>query len=358
MTGLGDRDRAVSVFIQTLGSLPGIGPRSVQNILVMKHAEICSAGLLDEAFARGLEIKAVDKALAREGVSWNACEQAAGEIMERAEREGLSVLNPFMPEYPQRLLRNRRFPPVLFVRGDAAALNANRSVAIVGSREPTEFGAEMARRLAALLAEDGYAVVSGLALGSDSAGHEGALDAGGVTVAVLSTPVEGAVYPRQNQGLAERIVEGGGALVSEYAPGVPIPQRQFASNLVARDEWEPALADGIIAVETSVKGGTKHALRAARDTQTPIAVFDYRSRHGVDFLGDPRFGGNVAYLREGLASPLFGPETVEAFKTRMDRYRSAYRNVHWDDGGGGETDAADDAIAIKIDQDGQTGFIL
>lgn len=132
--------------------------------------------------------------------------------------------------------------------------NAEKAVAIIGTREPTDFGKRMGTRLAEVLAADEYVIVSGLALGCDTVGHEGALLAEGKTIAVLPTPIDAPVYPSQNQGLADRIVGGGGALVSEYAPGVMLHDKQLVSNLVARDEWQPGLSDGVIAIETSVAG--------------------------------------------------------------------------------------------------------
>lgn len=374
MVGLDPKNRLISTFILSLGKLPGVGPRRVQSVLVKHRDRILAADLLGEEFARGLDDPAINKGLAKEGVCWDDLEARADKILERALSEGISVLHPLMAEYPQRLLYNLRFPPLLYVKGDAACLNDPKSVAVVGSREPTEFGAQMGRRLAKVLADDGYLVVSGLALGSDTAGHLGALDAGRPTVAVLSTPVDAPVYPRQNQQLADRIVEGGGSLVSEYALGEPILQRQFASNLVARDEWQPGLADGLVVVETSAKGGTKHALRAARETKTPIAVFDYSSRQGVDFFSDPRFGGNVSSLNSGVAMPIFEPGTIDAFKERMEQYRATAYNIHWnekptgggsDQQGGGRQSAGGQGASsqpgddhFRVEQDGQLAFVF
>jgi DNA processing protein len=102
--------------------------------------------------------------------------------------------------------------------------------------------------------------------------------------------------------------------------------RQLARNLVARDEWQPALSDGVVAIETSVTGGTTHAIEHARDARVPIAVFDYSSRPEMRFFEDGRFGGNVKYLREG-ASSIFLPETVDQFKSLMTGYRRRHDDV-------------------------------
>ena len=342
MVGLEPGDRCVNTFILTLMELPGVGARTVQKILEDKRLIVESTEVLDGEFALALNVGAVNKALAYDPIDspdanaeradaiWMEAEGVADMIVERANDCGASILNPYMSAYPRRLLLNKRYPPILFCRGDAAVLNAEKAVAIIGTREPTDFGKRMGTRLAEVLAADEYVIVSGLALGCDTVGHEGALLAEGKTIAVLPTPIDAPVYPSQNQGLADRIVGGGGALVSEYAPGVMLHDKQLLSNLVARDEWQPGLSDGVIAIETSVAGGTNHAMKHAQGTNTPIAVFDYSSRMGEDFYADERFGGNVKYLKDG-AFPIFEASTIEDFKIAMESYRQ--RNFRGASGG-------------------------
>lgn len=311
----------IAIFVLSLEGLPGIGSKTVKSLLVKYRPLIEETEKLDADFVERLNIDKMIKALHESDSCWEELENKAFDLLERAKAHNISVLTPYMESYPRRLLRNKNFPPILFCKGDLSILNAEKAVAIVGTRNPTDFGSQMAHRLAGLLSSDGYVIVSGLAIGSDTAGHEGALDAGGKTIAILPTPLDAPVYPRSNQELANRIIQNGGALVSEYAPGIQLGDRQLVSNLVARDEWQSGLSDGVIAVETSVSGGTLHALRHAEDTETPIAVFDYSQRRGVDFFRDSRFGGNVEYLNEKGASPLYKPHTIEDFKKRMDVYR-------------------------------------
>jgi DNA recombination-mediator protein A len=116
-------------------------------------------------------------------------------------------------------------PPDLRTRG-VWPPPAGPRVAIVGARRPTPYGEAVAERLATDLARAGVVVVSGLALGVDSAAHEGALLAEGRTVAVLGTGID-ILYPASNAGLAGRIVAGGGALVSQFPDGTPPRRSQF-----------------------------------------------------------------------------------------------------------------------------------
>lgn len=315
-------DERVLVFLLTLQSYPGVGPKTLSALLKGNRGKVLSPARLDAAFAERLGNRKVSLALGKRPGEWGAREDGAVALLARAEGAGIRVLHPYMEGYPRRLLAWSHRPPVLFARGDLSALNCEKTVAMVGTRNPTDFGLRMGRKLSRVLAEDGYAVVSGLAVGCDAAAHEGALDAGAPTVAVLPTPLDAPVYPKENRGLAERILESGGVLISEYAPETRLSGRQLAGNLVARDEWQPAIADGIVAFETSADGGTRHALEHAEKAGVPIGVFDYGNRDGVDFARDPRFGGNVDYLVNKGASPIYGPETIRLFERRMEEHRS------------------------------------
>lgn len=315
-------DERVLVFLLTLQSYPGIGLKTLSSLMEKNRDLILSSGRLDAAFAERLGNRRVSLALERHSGKWDVLENRSIALLGRAEDAGIRALYPYMEDYPRRLLAWRRRPPILYAMGNIAALNWGKAVAMVGTRNPTDFGRRMGRKLSRVLAEDGYAVVSGLAAGCDAAAHEGALDAGAPTVAVLPTPLDSPVYPKENQGLSERILENGGALISEYAPGTQLSGRQLAGNLVARDEWQPALADGIVAFETAVNGGARHALRHAEDAGVPVGVFDYRSRSEVDFAHDQRFSGNIDYLANKRASSIYGLETIRLFEGRMREHRA------------------------------------
>ena len=125
-----------------------------------------------------------------------------------------------------------------------------RVVAIVGARHSTPYGEEVAYRAAYDLAKRGVVVVSGLAYGIDSCAHRGCLDAGGITVAVLGTPID-KIYPRCNLELAKRILERG-AIISEYAPG----HETRAYDFQIRNRIVAGLADAVLIVEASRHSGT------------------------------------------------------------------------------------------------------
>ena len=123
-------------------------------------------------------------------------------------------------------------------------------MSIVGARRCTSYGEEIAYNLAFNLAKMGIIVVSGLAYGIDACAHRGCLDAGGITVAVLGTPID-QIYPRGNYSLAERIIEHG-AIISEY----PVGHETHAWNFLERNRLVSGLADIVVIVEASDHSGT------------------------------------------------------------------------------------------------------
>jgi len=178
-------------------------------------------------------------------------------------RPDARVLTPADAGYPA-LLREIANPPAqLFVRGNPDALSLPQ-LAIVGSRNATPAGTETAHSFAAHLAARGFCITSGLAEGIDAAAHRGALAARGATIAVCGTGPD-VVYPRQHGSLADEIVAGGGAIVSEFAPGTPV----FRGNFPRRNRLISGLAVGTLVVEASLRSGAlvtaRHAMEQGRE---------------------------------------------------------------------------------------------
>jgi DNA processing protein len=159
----------------------------------------------------------------------------------------MDQLRPGDPGYPD-LLGAISSPPTLDVRGALAADDA-LALAIVGSRAATPYGVAVAERLAGELAARGVTIVSGLARGIDAAAHRGALGAGGRTLAVLPCGID-RVYPPENRALA-RSIEAQGALVSQFAPGVPALPGHFP----ARNRTLAGLSLGVVVVEAAERSG-------------------------------------------------------------------------------------------------------
>jgi DNA processing protein len=162
----------------------------------------------------------------------------------------IKVIRFNQPEYP-RLLREIPRPPVLlFVRGDVNCLSLPQ-VAIVGSRNPSQTGSDNAEQFAEYLAQCGFAICSGLALGIDAAAHRGALHANGKTIAVMGTGID-QIYPARHKLLAEQIVAAGGAIISEFPPGTSA----HSSNFPQRNRIISGLSGGTLVVEAAVQSGS------------------------------------------------------------------------------------------------------
>jgi DNA processing protein len=171
-------------------------------------------------------------------------------------REHILLIDALSSGYPPQLAQADAAPSLLYVRGEAASLCLPQ-LAIVGSRNPTVPGRRTATQFAACLSRAGLAITSGLAMGIDAASHEGALGAGGRTIAVLGSGLD-QVYPPEHAALAERIVAQG-ALVSEF-PRASAPLR---ANFPRRNRIISGLSLGTLVVEAARYSGSLITARLA-----------------------------------------------------------------------------------------------
>lgn len=163
------------------------------------------------------------------------------------------------PRYPALLAEIPDAPPLVFVAGDPTLLERPQ-LAMVGSRRASKPGLDTAHRFARSLARGGFVITSGLALGIDGAAHQGALDVGGYTVAVLGTGLQ-CLYPARHKRLARDIIDGGGALVSE----LPLDSPPQASNFPRRNRIISGLSLGVLVVEASPSSGSLITARIAAE---------------------------------------------------------------------------------------------
>ncbi|NOR51618.1 MAG: DNA-protecting protein DprA [Gammaproteobacteria bacterium] len=161
--------------------------------------------------------------------------------------------------YPKRLKLLRDAPPLLFAIGDTQLLSTPQ-IAIVGSRNPSQIGAENAHEFARYFASVGITVTSGLALGIDTKSHDGALKGDGATIAVLGTGPD-RVYPASNRNLAHQIIEKGGLLITEFAPGT----QPVAGNFPKRNRIISGLSLGTLVVEAALRSGSLITARLAAE---------------------------------------------------------------------------------------------
>ncbi len=161
----------------------------------------------------------------------------------------VEVLSIVSANYPPLLAAISNPPPLLYIRGDSALLSAPQ-VAMVGSRRATAAGRRLARTMAADLATAGLVVTSGLALGIDGEAHQGALSAGGRSVAVMATGIE-QLYPKRHQALGATLIEQG-CVISEFAPGTP----PLPPHFPRRNRIVSGLSLGTVVVEAALPSGS------------------------------------------------------------------------------------------------------
>ncbi len=220
--------------------------------------------------------------------------ERAQRVRDACDRIGARIVTLGSVGYPALLASVPDAPLVLYWRGSASP--GDRTVAVVGSRAPTAVGKEFSRGLAADLALHGITIVSGMARGIDASAHEGALEGGGETVAVLGCGVD-VLYPPEAGRLREKIL-GRGAVVSEFPPGTPPLPRRFP----ARNRLISGMARAVVVTEAPARSGALITARFALD----------QGREVMAVPGSPAFPhteGSNCLLKEG-AAPVTGPADV------------------------------------------------
>ncbi|HEX9051435.1 MAG TPA: DNA-processing protein DprA [Anaeromyxobacter sp.] len=218
--------------------------------------------------------------------------------------EAPRTIRPGDGPYPGALARVADRPSELRLVGSLGAPRAR--VAIVGSRRTDEYGADLARELAAGLARAGVSVVSGGARGIDAAAHEGALSAGGHTVAVLGTGID-VVYPADHRDLFERIVAAGGALLSEQPDGTP----GFKANFPARNRIVSGMSGAVVVVRAGERSGALVTAAWARSQGVPVLAVPGDVR-------DPLSAGTLRLLREGARVAASAQDVLAAIGIAAD----------------------------------------
>jgi DNA processing protein len=213
-------------------------------------------------------------------------------LIDRVTSQGIRLITVIDEDYPENLKLIFNRPPFIWVRGQLEARNL-RAIAVVGTRQASPEGRVAAARLAGGLAKASVTVLSGLARGIDTAAHTATLDAGGTTAAVIGTGILTQVYPPENEQLAQRIVESGGAIVSQFWPDAPPRKISFPRRNIVMS----GMAAGTVVVEAAATSGAKMQARLALEhgkrlflPETLVAdqewASKYAARPGVTVVRD------------------------------------------------------------------------
>jgi DNA protecting protein DprA len=248
-----------TLYLLTLLKLKGVGP----------------AALKKAALIPGFEGKAIEEvasyvpAIARSlegGARWDEAREWAEKQVEAARKYDAYILSAVDAEYPKLLAATKDDPFILYVQGKLAKPE-QRSVAVIGTREPTHHGALVANRITTRFGEAGWSIVSGLAIGCDALAHQAALECGAHTVAVMAHGLH-MTAPSKHKKLAQDILASGGAVVSEYPFGQAVQSQQY----VKRDRTQAGLALGVVMIQSDIKGGSLYASRATLEYGRWLAV--------------------------------------------------------------------------------------
>ena len=244
-------------FWIAFNQVPGIGPARLTALIdVCGSVEAAWKAPIQRLKEAGLDRRSLESLLAmRRSLDLEAAWQ-------RVEQSGARVYTWNDDDYPDNLRQIPLAPPVIFAQGELVEED-RLAVALVGTRQASAYGREVARTLGSELARNGITVVSGLALGIDAIAHEAALEAGGRTLAVLGSGVD-QIYPAQNRKMALAMIQQG-ALLSEY----PLGTRPEASNFPPRNRIISGLSLAIVVVEAGQRSGAlitaKFAAEQGRD---------------------------------------------------------------------------------------------
>jgi DNA processing protein len=225
-------------------NLPGIGTARGRRLLL---DDLGHTDLVAQALAIHGPFPSLDLSKARD---------AAIRIRDQCSRHGIACINMLEARYPSGLRAVKDAPPLLYARGEIKP--NDRCIAVVGTRDSSRAGNEIAAQIAGHLVTTGHTVVSGLAFGIDFHAHKATLDAGGRTVAVLAHGLD-SVSPAAHAGLASDIIARGGCLLGEHPPGTPPQPHEF----VRRNRIQSGMSSASVIVEGRPDGGAMHHARYA-----------------------------------------------------------------------------------------------
>lgn len=284
----------VTESMMALNMLPKIGPVRVRRLI---EAFGSAQAVLGADMKRLLRVEGIGPELAGVIHDWQDRVDLVAELEEVARR-GVRVIALEDEDYPGILKQSYDPPLVLYVWGELSETDRH-AIGVVGSRRCTHYGMQASRQMAFQLASSGLTVVSGLARGIDTHAHEGAIAAKGRTIAVIGSGL-GQIYPPENMGLAEKIADGYGAVVSEFPLQTPPSKKTFPM----RNRIVACWSQGVLVVECPAWSGAMITAHLAGDLGRPI----YAVPGPID---RPTSAGCHELIREGATLVTGGQDILD-----------------------------------------------
>lgn len=258
---------------------------------------------------------------------------------QKLQKQKIQIILKDEADFPS-LLKEIPWPPLgIYIKGELPKNNEIK-IAVVGTRKATSVGREIAENFSQELATNGVVIVSGLAMGIDSASHLGALKSKGKTIAVLGNEI-GSFYPRQNQKLAKRILENNGCIISEYPLGCPT----YRANFLARNRIISGLSKAVVIIEAPFESGALNTARYAIEQNREVLV-------APGPLNNKNYEGSLKLIREGARLITSAKDILEdlnlEIKTEKEKLKTAVKNI---------TDA-DQIIILKTLEEAGTSLTI
>lgn len=274
--------------ILTLLQLPNLGRKSI--MAMTEYAKLAKKDIKGIAELCNFISECRERKITRLQTQYleteiNTAYAFALHIEDAADRADIQITSVYDKKYPKQLRDLKKegkndSPVLLFSKGNLNILNEMPAIAIVGTRTPSIGGAIASTHIAEEFAKEGFNIVSGLALGCDTAAHKGALSARGRTTAILAHGLD-MVYPPENKDLLQEIIDNGGLALSEY----PIATKPQQTYFVERDRLQAGIANATIVVEGKSNSGARHALNTAINNQKPAFFTELSAEFSVQEEG-------------------------------------------------------------------------
>lgn len=255
-------DQLTDLFL--LLSVEGIGPGKIRNLLAKFKS---TKNILSSDYQSLLNVDGISTNLAKRirkaAQEREISEKFTEKELKKLDKIGGKLISVWDEEYPS-LLKKIYDPPLLFYILGELTESDKYSIAIVGTRQPTNYGKIQAERIAMDLAKQGITIISGMARGIDSIAHNSAIKSGGRTIAVIGSGLD-VIYPPENKKLFEKIAEAG-AVISEF----PLGTKPDAQNFPKRNRLISGLSLGVIIIETGITGGAMQTAAFSLDQNREV----------------------------------------------------------------------------------------